>query len=175
MNYTEQLLAGMSRFNTDLIAADVGCDADKFAEIIDLVHQQSLVSLRAAWVMTVVTDKYLDLINPYISVLIDNIPSHNHPGITRMVLRVLSRIDIPQQYLGVMFNYSCNWLENEATPVAIKVYAMQIMYNISQLEPDLKPELILLIEAHLNHNTAAYNSRSSKLINKLRKEIYAKK
>jgi hypothetical protein len=174
VNYAEQLLAGLSRFNTDLIVADVGCDPDKFAEIIQLMHTKSPIAMRAAWVMTTITDKYPHLILPHLSTLIEKIPIHDHPGTTRSVLRTLAQVDIPEQYQGVLFNYACDCIENSAIPVAIKVYGMQILYNISQYEPDLKPELILLIENYLDVNSAGFSSRGNKLLNKLRKETQKK-
>jgi hypothetical protein len=174
MNYAEQLLAGLSRFNTDLIAADVGCDPDKFAEIIRLMHTKWPITIRAAWVMCVITDKYPFLILPHISTLIENLSKHDHPGTTRCALRTLAQVDIPEEYQGFVFNFACECIENKKIPAAVKVFGLQILYNISQYEPDLKPEVILFIENYLDINSAGFANRGNKLLKKLRKETQKK-
>jgi hypothetical protein len=49
---------------------------------------------------------------------------------------------------------------------------MQILYNISEIETDLKAELLAVVEHEMEyHSTAGILSRGSKLANKLRNQI----
>jgi len=49
---------------------------------------------------------------------------------------------------------------------------MQVLYNISEKEPELKPEILALIENEMeNHFSAGILSRGGKLADKLRKQI----
>jgi hypothetical protein len=170
MNYSEQLLSGISRFNTDLIAADVGCDSEKFKTIMHLMlNGKAPIPQRAAWVMSAVTDQYLFLIEPYINQIIEFLPDYKHPGITRNVLRVLAQIHIPPELQGTMFEYCYKSLKEKDVPIAIRTLSMEILCNISENEPDLKSELILLIESQLNGCSAGVENRARKLLKKLRK------
>jgi hypothetical protein len=54
---------------------------------------------------------------------------------------------------------------------AIKVHAMQILYDISQKEPDLKPEVISAIELAIQEGTTGVKNRGRRMLKKLYKEI----
>ena len=163
---TEMILSGNSRFNTDLVAAHIGSDEVLFGELIFLMHNgKTPVPQRAAWIMTAVTDKYPWLILPYINEIVERIPSYRHPGIVRSVLRQFCQIDFSEEITGEIFELSYNFLNDTKQPIAIRVYAMQILFNISEKEPDLKNELKLVLENLLDDiSSAGIASRAGKLL-----------
>ena len=59
---------------------------------------------------------------------------------------------------------------NPKEALAIKVHSMQIMYNISETEKDLKPELASIIEYQYDLNSVGFKSRADKLLKKLYKQ-----
>jgi hypothetical protein len=168
---TKMILAGNTRFNTDLVAAYIGTDEDLFSELIFLMHNgKPPVPQRAAWIMTAVTDKYPWLLIPYIKKIVNMMPSFNHPGVVRGVLRQFCQIDFPGEIEGKIFEMSYNFLIDAKQPVAIRVYAMQILFNISEKEPDLKNELKLILESLLDDTTSGgIISRAGKLLKQLNK------
>jgi hypothetical protein len=168
---TEMILAGNSRFNVDLVAAHIGSNEVLFGELMELMHNsEPPLPQRAAWIMTGVTDKYPWLIVPYFNQIMKNLSSYSHPGLTRSVLRQLSKIDFPDEINGELFNKCYNFLYDQKQPAAIRVFAMQILFNISEKEPDLKNELILTFEDLLVvENSMGVKSRARKLLNKLNK------
>jgi hypothetical protein len=57
---------------------------------------------------------------------------------------------------------------NSAEPIAIRVHAMQTLFNIAGKEPDFAGELTELIEHELEfHGSAGLVSRGRKLLKKL--------
>jgi hypothetical protein len=61
-------------------------------------------------------------------------------------------------------------LKSGKEPAAVRVHAMQILYNTAVKEPELIPEILLIIEDELeNHSTAGITSRGRKLIANLKK------
>jgi len=56
-------------------------------------------------------------------------------------------------------------------PPAVKVHAREILYRASQIEPDLKQELIDSIEWRLNEESAGIRNRGEKLLGKLYGEL----
>jgi len=164
----EMLLAGLSRFNTDLTANYIGKDQEHFNLLLDLmINGRPPIPQRAAWVVAIVVEKYPWLIKPYISKLIDLLPGFQHWGIQRCLLSVYQKIDIPETKLGEMFDICYKYLNDTKVPIAVRVFAMQILYNISLKEPELQGELKLLIESHFDTGSAGYQSRAKKILKKL--------
>jgi len=166
------LLAGNSRFNVDMVTAQIGTDEKLFGQLIDLMlNGKSPVPQRAAWVVSAVTDKYDWIITPYLNELIEALPSFNPPGLTRSLLRYLAKSEVPSNKIGELFEYCFTLFNDKKQPVAIRMFAMQILYNISEKEPDLKAELILVFESHLIEASPGVTSRGKKLLKKLKNEI----
>ena len=170
MNLREQLMAINGRYNIDLIIHYVGCDEELFAQLVNLAHSGELpLAPRAAWAMTSCCDNYPFLILPHLKTIVNNFSKHVHPGITRSVFRSLCMVDIPEKYAGKLYMLCQNYFENKEVPVAIRVFALQIMFNITEQEPDLKPELALLIENIITFDSnAGISNRGKKLLKKLK-------
>jgi hypothetical protein len=170
----EMLLAGNSRFNVELVAHHIGTDQHLFDLLLELmISENPPISNRAAWVMTVVTDRDPWMVQAKLPELIDLLPRYNHPGISRGLLRLLEKTDLPSEKLGQLFDYCYNNLNDTKAPVAIRMFSMQILYNISEKEVDLKAELKLLIESHMDDSSPGFANRAAKLLKKLNKQVKA--
>jgi hypothetical protein len=171
MNIRKQLLAGNNRFNVDLVMHHIGADEELFAELVDMAHCRELpLSHRAAWALTACCDQYPYLIIPHLKTIVKGFASHMHPGITRCMVRALCLIDLPEKYAGPMYNICQQYIEDPDVPIAIRVFAMQLMYNISEQEPELKPELALFFESVLEaDNNSGVTNRGGKLLHKLKR------
>jgi hypothetical protein len=168
MNIAEQLLAEMSRRNVDYIANYIGNDLKLFHELLELVWEgESPLPMRASWVVTAVTDKYPDLLHPYIGRIVESIEHFDHPGTRRNLLRYLASVEIPEALQGKLYDVCYRWALSRSEPPAIKAHSLQILYNIAKAEPDLKHELRLLLEDLANDESAAIKSKYRRLIVKL--------
>jgi hypothetical protein len=56
-------------------------------------------------------------------------------------------------------------------PAAVKMFSMNILYNISEAEPDLKPELAAVIEDQLPKGTPGLKNSGQKMLKKLYRQI----
>jgi hypothetical protein len=167
------LLSGNSRFNVGLIANYIGADEGLFCQLIGLIHHgKQPIPQRASWVMTAVTDKYPWIIMPYLSEITDRLPGYSsiHPSLARNTLRQLAQIDIPEELMGKIFDSCYHFLNDKKQPIAIRVFSMQVLYNISVKEPELQAELKLIIESHLDEASAGFANRAGKLLKKLNKQ-----
>jgi len=78
----------------------------------------------------------------------------------------------PEKDLAVLLDFCIQEFTNGSEPVAVRVHAMQILFNISQKEPDFAGELIGLIEQEIEfHGSAGISSRGLKLLKKLKSNI----
>jgi hypothetical protein len=168
MNISEQLLAEISRRNTDYIKHYIGNDPKLFKELLDIMFDSPPpLPHRASWVVTAITDKYPELLKPHLKKIIAHIEQFGHSGIRRNLLRSIAVFDIPKPLQGKLFDMCHRWLHSRFEPPAVKVHCMQILYNISNSEPDLKKELKLIFEELTDHESAAIKSRSKQLLQKL--------
>lgn len=171
MNIKEQLLVEISRKNTDFIAHYIGNNPNLFKEVLDLIFSgKPPLPLRAAWVVTAVTDKHPELLKPYLKKIISNLKKFEHPGTRRNLLRYISYNEIPKNMEGILYDTCYQYVLSKDEPPAVKVYSMQIMYNIALKEPELLREVKLIVEGYLDHDSAAIKSRSRHLTALLNKK-----
>jgi len=167
------LLLEMSRRNMDLVA-DLIFQKPALAEELFLVflRNEEPVSRRAAWVLDIVTEKHPELIGSHPDQIIGMLPVFNHDGLKRHALHMLVRSPLPtDDKLGELMTLCFDWLVSPKEAVAAKVYCMELLYRMTQVEPDLKKELADSIEWRLNEETPGFKSKGRKLLKKLYQEI----
>jgi hypothetical protein len=168
MDIKEQLKREISKINTKYIANYIGNDPELFKELMDLIFEEKdPLPLRASWVASVLSDTYPDLLHSYINKVIAQLKNFKHPGIRRNFLRALANLDIPEQYTGIIYDDCYQWLLSKEEPPAVKVYSMQILFNIAKNEPDLLRELRLVLEGLTDHESAGIRSRTNELLKKI--------
>ena len=167
------LLVETSRRNTDLIAGIIFQKSELYGELFRLfARNEEPLSRRSAWVLDTVAEKYPKLIEPYINTIIELLPTFTHDGLKRHSMRILARSPLPcDSYLGDLINISFEWLLSPKEAVAVKVHCMEILYRVSQVEPEIKKELADTIEWRLNEESAGFKNRGQKMLKKLYHEI----
>jgi len=171
MNFREQLLAELSKRNTDYIASVVDRNEQLFKELFDLIiTNEEYVSGRAAWVIETLWLKYPEMITPYINDMIDFLPKSKYDNQKRHFTKILSTIDLrdlDEDRLGILIDRCFTWLEDPIYPTAVKMFSMLIIYNYVEIEPVIATELIAIIENQLNDSTPGFKNAGSKLLKKL--------
>ena len=169
---TDLLMVETSRRNTDLIADLVFNKPELFDELVSIyLRNEEPVSRWAIWVVDTVAEKFPQLLDRYLESIAEALPHFNHDGLKRVSLRMLSRSPLPQNYLGELMNICFDWLVSPKESIAVKVYAMEILYRISQVEPELKKELADSIEWRIGEGTPGFKNRGLKTLKKLYKEM----
>lgn len=175
MNFRDQLLAELSKRNTDYIASVVENDENLFKQLIDLLlTNEKYISGRAAWVIETLWLKYPYLIDPYINDFIDFLPKSSYDNQKRHTLKMLSTINLKnldEDRLGILIDCCFTWLEDPVYPTAVKMFSMQIIYNYIQIEPVLATELIAIIENQFEDCTPGFKNRGEKLLKELYKIV----
>lgn len=166
------LMIENSRRNTDLVADLVHSKPELFNELIKIcLRNEEPVSRRAAWVADAVAEKEPELLKPHLESMTAALTGFGHDGLRRMTLRMLTRSPLPQKYLGELMRTCFDWLISPYEPVAVKVYSMDILYLMSQDEPELKKELADSIEWRLSEETPGFRAHGRKLLKKLNEEM----
>jgi len=123
---------------------------------------------RAAWMVDKIHERHPELVAPYLQVMTDFVLITQNAGKKRHLLKLISLNGIQEENMALLLNYCLEVFTNAAEPVAVRVHAMQILFNIAQKEPDFSGELIELIENEIElHGSAGLASRGTKLLKKL--------
>jgi len=129
-------------------------------------------SWRAIYLADKIHEKQPELIQPYIGEITERLKEEKHLGRRRHFLKLISLNKIPELHFGFLVDHCMNTFTSAKEPIANRVHAMQILYNISDEEPGLKPELLEIIQHEIEyHPTPGIRSRGTKLAKKLQKQI----
>jgi hypothetical protein len=161
-----------SRRNSDLIADMILQKPALFGELMSVFFRnEEPVSRRAAWVMDIVSEKSPELISPYIEEIARHLPEFTHDGMKRESVKVLARSPMVSEQFGPLMNICFRWLVSPEESVAVKMFSMEILYRMSEIEPDLRHELADSIEWRMQEETPGFKSKGRKLLAKLNRGI----
>ena len=151
------------------VADYIGNDKERFAELIEIMIGSDLnLANLAAWIIPSLNDKYTNqLIQPHLNILIELLNKPVHDAIKRNALRILQFATIPEKLQGITLEYCFQLLNNPKEAIAIRVYAMTVLYNLTLQEPDLAHELYDSIEMHMHGALPGYKSRGGKILKAL--------
>lgn len=142
--------------------------------MIIFLGQDYRLQQRSAWLISHVTPQKASLLEPYYQQIIPKLKQSDIPDtFKRNVVRVWQDISLPEQYLGEIYDICCGFL-NGKEAIAIKVFSMTVCYNISNRFPELKNELLAVIEDVVRKDgqrSKGILSRGNKTLNLLKGEL----
>jgi hypothetical protein len=166
MNLKESLPEYHSQVETQRILHWIDGSSQRFVELMDIFFEgNTRKNQYAAGIMIHCIDRWGFLITPYIERLILNLQNESlHDAIKRNTVRVLQDVEIPEDLHGVLAEICFNYLKNPAEAVAIKVFSMTIIDNLTPFYPELKEELHFILEEQFPFQSAGFRSRAGKIL-----------
>jgi len=143
-------------------------DETVFKNVYSLIYSlDQKVARRAGWIIDNATEKYPELLVPFIPDIIAQLTLTQSGSLKRIFTRILSRHEIPQKFLVQVVD-RCFELLSPTEPVAVRVNSMQVLFNVSRREPGFKQELATVLESLLEvDGSAGFINRAEKLLRKL--------
>jgi len=173
MNIREALLEEHSKKNSLRIARYIGDDKERFKELMKLfLADEPIVTQRSGMVLSECADNYPHLLKPYITKLTDNLYKENlHDAVKRNTLRILQLTEIPEKSQGKLFDICMKFVLSMNEAIAIKAFAIFVLYKISLVHPDLQSELKLVLSDLAKHATdPALVNRYKRVLKDLNKQ-----
>ena len=168
MNFREQLLSEMSRKNIDYIIHVVGDNPEYFDELIRMIlYDHDPVPPRASWAAEGISRNFPRLADKYVYPFVEGLPYFTHPGTRRNVLKMLSRMPIPEELQGTLIDLCFKWMTGEEEPVAVKVFCMDIVARHLGMYPDLRFELREVIEDQYSRSSAGFQAHGRKVLKQI--------
>jgi len=170
MNILKELQKDFDKSTCDRIVAFIGNDRKKFSTLVEaFLNSEYRITQRAAWPLSHAVKQHPELIKPHLKKIITNLKKPKiHDAVKRNTVRLLQFISIPKSLHGIALNNCFKLLQDKKEPIAIKVFSMTVLANITQHYPELKGELITVIEDQMPYGSAGFISRGKKVLKQLR-------
>ncbi|MCF0070325.1 hypothetical protein LZD49_07565 [Dyadobacter sp. CY261] len=123
---------------------------------------------RAAYSASIATRERPELIKPYIGVLISQLKRTDvHDAVVRNSARILQDISIPAEFHGELMDAAFVLVGNRQLAIAIRAFCLTILFNLSEIYPEIKKELRVFIEESIEFEQPAFVSRAKKILKKI--------
>ncbi|MBL7872384.1 MAG: HEAT repeat domain-containing protein [Cyclobacteriaceae bacterium] len=171
MNLLNEIRSEHSRDQMLRIVGYVGSSPKRFADLVKIfLTGPYRVTQRAAWPLSNCVELHPELVYPHLKRIILFLgKTDEHDAVKRNILRLLQFISIPKSLQGKTANLCFQFLGNTKEPIAIRVFAMTVLANLAKVNPELKNEIILIIEDQLPYGSAGFVSRGRKVLKELKR------
>jgi hypothetical protein len=172
MNYRIQLLKEHSKKNSLLIVDYIGGSQERFDEFIThFFTDEYRVNQRSAMVVSACFDQHPHLLTKHIKRIIKNLEDRKlHVALKRNSIRILQEMQIPEELMASLFDSCIGFIIDPLEPIAVKAFSMKVCVNICRHYPELKQELIPVIEDSMTHSESmGIHSRGKAMLKQLHK------
>lgn len=128
-----------------------------------------VLTQRSAYALSKCFDINPNCIAPYVKQLIAFLKEETHIAVRRNVIRFFDSYTIPEDCEGELLDYCFLYLQNKKELPAVKAYALTISAKLCKKYPDLKNELILIVEDQLEYSSPSFRVRVRRVFGELNK------
>ncbi len=170
MNILELLKKEHSKNNTLAIVNYIGSDQDRLKELLGVFALGDVrLTQRASWPLSYVAEQQPDLVQPELPFLLSLLNKPLHVAVKRNVMRILQDYDLPEELLGEVADKCFAYILDKKEAIAVRAFAIKTLYRICVKEPDLKNELIPLLEDIIPLGSPGLKGCSQKVLKALNK------
>jgi len=172
MQLRNEILKEHSKAHSLVIAGWIGNNPARMKELMQLfLHDEYRVVQRAAWIMSLVVKEHPALLTPHLHSMVRRMGDAGIPvAVKRNVVRVLQYMEVPEDLQGPVMDYCFRCMEAPQETVAVRAFSMTVLAGLAKQYPDIKHEIVLLIEDQLREGaTAGFVSRGKRKLKELSK------
>lgn len=126
------------------------------------------VTQRAAWPISHCVERYPHLIDPHLQTILNHLRKPGiHNAVKRNTMRMLQFIEIPKRFQGRVAQICFQYLQDKKEAIAIRVFSLTVLGDITKQNPGLEDELRIIIEHELPYAKPAFLSRAKKVLKNL--------
>lgn len=166
MDLKATILKEHSKQQCDKIVKWAGSDKKKFDELFRLfLNGEYPVTQRAAWPLSYCAIAHPHLMENNYDALLENLKKPElHDSVKRNTVRLLQSVPIPEKYDGAVMEICFKYLEAPTEAVSIKAFSLTVLEKLAKKYPEIVPEIKILIEDQLTHQSAAFKARVKKFL-----------
>jgi hypothetical protein len=157
MDLKAEIIREHSRQQAQMIADWVGADKKRLAKLMDIfLNDDGVLAQRSSWIVNMVNDKHPELILPYLEAVIKRMQQPgSHDAVKRNMVRILEHTDIPEPVHGIVMTACFDFLADPKETIAVRCFSMNVLDNLSKVYPEIRPELIMLVQNQLENGASA--------------------
>lgn len=132
------------------------------------------LATKAAYALDSALRADIQLLKPYLNLFLDVLKYNNIETVSRIFSKICEMLtadhktgDLSQNARQQILTKCFDWLIDDEK-VAVKVFAMQSIYNLHETEQWIAVELQAQLELQFEKSSAAFQSRARAILNKLR-------
>jgi 8-oxo-dGTP diphosphatase len=128
------------------------------------------LAFRASWTLTKVCDKFPEIIYPFLPYVVESLNKIDNESAQRSFLRIISLSEMDKlstRHHGILAEHCFGALKSGLSAIAIKAYAMEIIYNLVLIYPELHNELSATINMMEGEGSAGIVARGRMILKKL--------
>jgi hypothetical protein len=169
---TEQVkfhLADSSQALAHLTANMVYDEPSFFKPLLDVaLADTNPHAQRAARIVYICSSRFPELFQPYCSQVIRQIKNKRTEGVIRNFLKIIAEVPVKltNRDKSILINLCFDYLVSKEYPAAIRVFSMQVLFNLSREIPEIGEELFRILEEQLPEASAGYRSRAKRILKK---------
>ena len=142
-------------------------DPEKVKVIVSfLTGEDTRLARTAAEVLRLMSDRDKSVAQPHIDELIETLAKPNHDAIKRSIFRLFQFLKFNDDQAGLVVELAFEHLQDRGNPIAVRVFAMTTVYNITKVYPELYDELVAVISTNLSEESTGFQNRAMKIINR---------
>ena len=169
MNF-DTLLPDSSKRAVEAAASTIGTNQQLFNKL--LAHALSdcgKTSERAVRVVNLCLERSPKLIAKHTTKILDRLLCTENESLRFNLLKIFITIGLPlnRKQLGRLVNLCFDTLDRQCKRIAQKVYAIEILYKVSLVEPGIKSELAAIIKREVPFASMAFRTRGRQVLKKL--------
>jgi hypothetical protein len=168
MRFEERLTNGYSKASCLLIRSQVLDDPSRMSELMSCFFSDKLrICQRSAWVVGNLGGDFPELLKPYMRSMVAKLENPLHSAIVRNTLRTWQDMQIPEVYMGEIFERCIQYIANPKEAIAVRAFSITVCANICKTYPELFIELDLILTEIIGYETsAAVLHRAKKILNR---------
>jgi hypothetical protein len=165
----KELMKRQTLVQCNRIIKYIGDDETRFADLVKLFFKgEYRLTQHAAWPMSYCVRQFPFLAKPYFKKFIDQLGnSQCHPAARRNIVRLLQFVETPKRFQGKLMDLCFQFITNPEEAIAVKAFSLTILSCLSEIYPEILPELKTVIEARWEYETPAFHSRARKILKSL--------
>ncbi len=138
----------LGRFRKEDMVDRLNSDPESFCETLDLaLDGLETVSWRAAWVLYHSMTEQDVRLQPHVEEIINAIQGKKD-GHQRELLRILEKLDIPEELEGLLFDVGMTVWEQTGKIPSVRLFALRNILRIAKKYPAIKSELDFFTDFH---------------------------
>lgn len=171
MDLSRELLESPGPLWTEKLTSYVCQDQARFNHLINLfLNSESRLIQRSTLIILSSAREKPQWLQEKVGELVAALRVSLPVSLKRNILRILQDQEIPEPLWGHAADQCFQYLSAADEPVAVKVFSMTVIYNLSKKIPELGRELKILVEDQYPWSSAGFQARGRKVLAALSKD-----